>query len=307
MPKQGDLPGGQSGPKAGEQWAQSDLESGAVATPQVPQVSDNGGSGPTPGQPTDRTTSGPGADEKDMRPGEAQAQTVLLECATAGAESGPPAGYRSRASAERASEHLPSEQPSAAQGYRLASVSSASASKNEPGSGRPASLERFQRNQESRHSRSSNSDTAADAAGARKSAEKRSSTAPTTTAAPSANPAETFNLQQLLQYQASRNVGSRARDLLALERTFLSMIRTSLSSVALGVAIAKLIGTRLADAAGTVFISLGLLTLLIGLWRYYSQILAIERGQFAADTVFPWVVVLLLLTSGVISLVLIFK
>jgi uncharacterized membrane protein YidH (DUF202 family) len=127
------------------------------------------------------------------------------------------------------------------------------------------------------------------------------------TPAPNQNPLDSFRWQQLLQYHASRNVGSRARDLLALERTFLSMIRTSLSSVALGVAIAKLIGTRLADATGTVFISLGLLTLIIGLWRYYTQILAIERGQFAADTVFPWIVVVLLLTSGVVSLVLIFK
>ena len=118
---------------------------------------------------------------------------------------------------------------------------------------------------------------------------------------------DTFTARRLFQYSTARNVGSRARDLLALERTFLSMVRTSLAAVALGVAIAKLIDTRLAEATGTVFIALGLATLVVSLWRYYGQMLALERGEFAADTIFPWIVVVFLVAAGVVSLVLLFK
>ncbi|KAK4529152.1 hypothetical protein CCYA_CCYA01G0009 [Cyanidiococcus yangmingshanensis] len=302
----------QGEPEPDGHWARLDLESGPANAP--------------PAQSSSNVSSREGAALQETEQPSTRVEAVPTASGVAAEEEQPPgrsffpayasrdwtingrAGYSIGADTERMNERSQSELSGAmgqpVQSGNTTTIPDANASLDH---GRPRNADNSRKSEENCKHRSSNSASVPARVESRPNAEKTPNTTATPTAASSASPAETFHLQQLLQYHASRNVGSRARDLLALERTFLSMIRTSLASVTLGVAIAKLIGTRLADATGTVFISLGLLTLVIGLWRYYSQILAIERGQFAADTVFPWVVVFLLLTSGIISLVLIFK
>lgn len=115
-----------------------------------------------------------------------------------------------------------------------------------------------------------------------------------------------FTPRRLFHFTTGHNTGSRARDLLALERTFLAMVRTGIAAVSLGVAVAKLINTALSRVTGTLFILLGLASLVFGLWRYYGQMLALERGYFAADTVFPWLVAAFMLATSVVALVLVF-
>jgi len=91
------------------------------------------------------------------------------------------------------------------------------------------------------------------------------------------------------------NTGSVARDHLASERTFLAWVRTSLAIASTGVALVQLF-TVSATASGTInaqlqkfarplgatTICLGIVVLLIGIWRYFMTQSFLTRGQFPA-------------------------
>eukprot|EP01119_Soliformovum_irregulare_P004222 TRINITY_DN15227_c0_g1_i1.p1 TRINITY_DN15227_c0_g1~~TRINITY_DN15227_c0_g1_i1.p1 ORF type:complete len:154 (+),score=27.41 TRINITY_DN15227_c0_g1_i1:29-490(+) len=112
------------------------------------------------------------------------------------------------------------------------------------------------------------------------------------------------------------NDGSLARDLLANERTFLAWVRTALSSIALGAALARIIPvfatqdgnpniTRLAEAAGLLLVILGLLIIVYGFWRYRLLDHRIRNGKFTLEFWGGLVIIVLSLVAGVLVLALV--
>ncbi|KAK1769632.1 hypothetical protein QBC33DRAFT_531422 [Phialemonium atrogriseum] len=94
------------------------------------------------------------------------------------------------------------------------------------------------------------------------------------------------------------NTGSVARDHLALERTFLAWLRTSLAFASIGIAITQLFrlntslssdsGTdktlrRLGKPLGTTFLAISILILFLGYNRYLQAQYWIMRGKFPAS------------------------
>ncbi|KXJ95476.1 hypothetical protein Micbo1qcDRAFT_157428 [Microdochium bolleyi] len=96
------------------------------------------------------------------------------------------------------------------------------------------------------------------------------------------------------------NTGSVARDHLALERTFLAWLRTSLGFASIGIAITQLfrLNTSLADGRndphfetirhigkplGATFIGISILVLLLGYLRYYQSQQWVLKGKFPAS------------------------
>ncbi|KAH7035140.1 uncharacterized protein B0I36DRAFT_88764 [Microdochium trichocladiopsis] len=96
------------------------------------------------------------------------------------------------------------------------------------------------------------------------------------------------------------NTGSTARDHLALERTFLAWLRTSLGFASIGIAITQLfrLNTSLADGEddphfatlrhigkplGATFIGISILVLLLGYLRYYQSQQWVMKGKFPAS------------------------
>ncbi|KAI1007823.1 hypothetical protein K3495_g407 [Podosphaera aphanis] len=94
------------------------------------------------------------------------------------------------------------------------------------------------------------------------------------------------------------NTGSVARDHLALERTFLAWLRTSLAFASIGVAITQLFRLNTGDATGpdsnlhlrqlgkplgSTFISLSIIILLMGFYRYFECQQWIIQGKFPAS------------------------
>lgn len=84
--------------------------------------------------------------------------------------------------------------------------------------------------------------------------------------------------------RATENKGSTARDHLANERTFLAWLRTAISVIALGVAIAKLSPDHGGITIGAVLLGLGLLVLVYSGRRYFEVESAFEGGQFMINT-----------------------
>ncbi|KAI5840452.1 hypothetical protein DFP73DRAFT_482450 [Morchella snyderi] len=96
------------------------------------------------------------------------------------------------------------------------------------------------------------------------------------------------------------NKGSVARDHLALERTFLAWLRTSLAFASIGIAITQLFRLNAAVVTtpnpsgytplrhmgkplGATFIGISLLVLMIGVNRYYESQTWLMRGKFPAS------------------------
>ncbi|KAF2817550.1 uncharacterized protein BDZ99DRAFT_373402 [Mytilinidion resinicola] len=96
------------------------------------------------------------------------------------------------------------------------------------------------------------------------------------------------------------NKGSVARDHLALERTFLAWLRTSLSFASIGIAITQLFRLNTAIASpndkspraklrhvgkplGATFIAISILILFIGFHRYFESQHYVIRGKFPAS------------------------
>ncbi|EME28884.1 hypothetical protein Gasu2_25830 [Galdieria sulphuraria] len=87
----------------------------------------------------------------------------------------------------------------------------------------------------------------------------------------------------LFSYQARPNAGSRARDLFASERTFLSWLRTGLASITMGLAFGKLLGTVISKVVGALLISMGAFLIVYSGQHYYWNIYHIERGETIFD------------------------
>ncbi|KAI1828439.1 hypothetical protein F4861DRAFT_534860 [Xylaria intraflava] len=93
------------------------------------------------------------------------------------------------------------------------------------------------------------------------------------------------------------NKGSVARDHLALERTFLAWLRTSLAFASIGVAVTQLFRLnaslvdertqhrlqRLGAPLGTAFIGISILVLLLGYHRFYQPQQWLMKGKFPAS------------------------
>ncbi|KFA51479.1 hypothetical protein S40293_06744 [Stachybotrys chartarum IBT 40293] len=96
------------------------------------------------------------------------------------------------------------------------------------------------------------------------------------------------------------NVGSVARDHLALERTFLAWLRTSLAFASIGVAVTQLFRLNISlpetdrdvnmdtihqmgRPLGTTFLGVGALTLLLGYKRYVESQAWVMKGKFPAS------------------------
>ncbi|KAI0438680.1 hypothetical protein F4803DRAFT_84194 [Xylaria telfairii] len=93
------------------------------------------------------------------------------------------------------------------------------------------------------------------------------------------------------------NKGSVARDHLALERTFLAWLRTSLAFASIGIAVTQLfrLNSSLADEQtgrhfrrlgrplGTTFIAISILVLLLGYHRFYQPQQWLLKGKFPAS------------------------
>ncbi|RDA96063.1 hypothetical protein CP533_5926 [Ophiocordyceps camponoti-saundersi (nom. inval.)] len=114
------------------------------------------------------------------------------------------------------------------------------------------------------------------------------------------------------------NKGSVARDHLALERTFLAWLRTSLAFASIGVAVTQLfrLNTSLSDKdadsltlrrmgkpLGAAFLGISILTLLLGFRRYFHGQEWVMKGKFPASRGTVIIVALLALAIMMVSLV----
>jgi len=105
------------------------------------------------------------------------------------------------------------------------------------------------------------------------------------------------------------NEGSRARDHLANERTFLAWVRTALGGVALGIAIERF-GTG--DDNGTDLAGIGLAFVLSSMallgyatWRYLKVESDLEEGYFTVDRIGPAVLALAVMAIAAVAAVLV--
>lgn len=95
---------------------------------------------------------------------------------------------------------------------------------------------------------------------------------------------------------ASGASGSRARDHLANERTYLAWLRTSLAVVALGAVMARVAeSTSLAvTAAACGTVAFGVVALAYGTARYYRVAADLEAGRFRPAGRGPFVIAVIL-------------
>lgn len=101
------------------------------------------------------------------------------------------------------------------------------------------------------------------------------------------------------------NAGSRARDHLANERTYLAWVRTSLGGLALGVAVERFghdgeSGSMIVLAVALIVMSLGALA--VATRRYYHVASELEQGRFGVDRVGPAIVSTAIAVLAVIAL-----
>ena len=112
-------------------------------------------------------------------------------------------------------------------------------------------------------------------------------------------PAESFDTER----------GSRARDHLANERTFLAWLRTAATVMVLGLGVAKFIepGNARAEIAGGILLATGAAGLIQGAIRYRRVNRELESGRFVAgaNAREPIVAGIVLLVAAVAAFVLI--
>ncbi|NCJ08302.1 DUF202 domain-containing protein [Synechococcales cyanobacterium C] len=104
--------------------------------------------------------------------------------------------------------------------------------------------------------------------------------------------------------------GSRTRDHLANERTYLAWMRTAIALIGFGVLIARLryllspevAGNGYGWAVGLMLACIGLMTVLLSTWHYFSVLDAIEEDTYEPNS--RWVIlfslVVVLMGAGVL-------
>lgn len=100
-----------------------------------------------------------------------------------------------------------------------------------------------------------------------------------------------------------RKPGSRTRDHLANERTYLAWMRTAIALIGFGVLIARLrylvspniAGTGQGWLLGLGFACIGLLTVLLSTWHYFAVLNAIESSTYEPNS--RWVILFSLVVT----------
>ncbi len=101
------------------------------------------------------------------------------------------------------------------------------------------------------------------------------------------------------------NNGSRARDHLANERTYLAWVRTALGIIGLGVLVEKLIELQgvAAEIAGLSMVAMGAAALVYATFRYERVRRQLEEGMFQTASTGPIVITALGLIMTVVAVV----
>ena len=76
------------------------------------------------------------------------------------------------------------------------------------------------------------------------------------------------------------NTGASARDYLANERTLLAWVRTAVSMIALGIALAKISEDAPGKIVGAVLACFGILMVVSSRIRYFEVVDCLERGEY---------------------------
>ncbi|MFT6564680.1 MAG: putative membrane protein [Actinomycetes bacterium] len=97
------------------------------------------------------------------------------------------------------------------------------------------------------------------------------------------------------------NTGSRARDHLANERTYLAWIRTGLAVVTIGIVIGEILppGDRLPVHLPLLLLGLGVALMAYSLATYYVRLKNLDLGLFGSDRAGP---ILLSVMLGIVAL-----
>ena len=114
---------------------------------------------------------------------------------------------------------------------------------------------------------------------------------------PSAEPLLPFSF-----YLPVKNEGSTARDNLANERTFLAWLRTGLSMVGLGLALAKFTTGLTSEVGGLMFVVVGVALIVYTGFRYFQVANALRHGNFTINVGGVSIIFALFLTVGVACL-----
>lgn len=105
------------------------------------------------------------------------------------------------------------------------------------------------------------------------------------------------------------NLGSRARDHLANERTFLAWVRTALGGIALGIALERFgqdgSGSSV-TALGLVMIAASMIALCAATLRYYRVARELDQGRFVVDRSSPIAIVVGALVITVVAVIVVF-
>ncbi len=92
-----------------------------------------------------------------------------------------------------------------------------------------------------------------------------------------------------LRSEPQENSGSRARDHLANERTYLAWIRTALAVVTIGIAFHEFVPADRRPPVHLAFflLGLGVLLMIYSVSSYYSRLKNLELGKFGPDRAGP--------------------
>jgi putative membrane protein len=117
---------------------------------------------------------------------------------------------------------------------------------------------------------------------------------------------------------------NRQRDHQANERTFLAWLRTAVALIAFGFAIARFgLFTRQLQSVimgksfnphplfnsqnlGLILVIFGILSMAVAAWRYNKVYWQIERGNFRPDRLIIWIMTIVVMALGVLSMPLLF-
>jgi putative membrane protein len=91
----------------------------------------------------------------------------------------------------------------------------------------------------------------------------------------------------------NKNVGSRARDHLANERTYLAWVRTTLGGTALGIALERFGADASSDSSAVLamlIIGSSMFALALATLRYYRVARDLDEGRFVVDRRSPIVI-----------------